>query len=107
MIISIFISCKKDDLSIGLNSHTTLSQVLSKIMVNNLSTNEYVYNDTNQVIEEKSKYDFTIYDYNSNGQLVTAEYYGNDAILSSDPTISGTAINSSVWVTPQKRYRKR
>jgi hypothetical protein len=101
-LIAIFFSCKKEEIGNSGNTGNASSNViplLSKILVNNQSSNEYTYNDSNLISEEKSKYYLTIYDYNDKGQLVTSEYYGNDNVLSSDPQVFQAAINSASWVT--------
>jgi hypothetical protein len=104
LILMIFYSCKKEEISNTGNSGVpgnASGQLLSKVLVDNQSAYEYVYNDSNLVIQEKSKYNFIIHQYNNKGQLVTTQYYGNDNALSSDPQISAAAISNPVWVTPQ------
>jgi YD repeat-containing protein len=102
-LVLMIISCKKEDLSNGLsNGNPTPSYVaiVSKVLTDNLCSSEYVYNDSNLVVQEKTKYDFTTHHYNSKGQLATTDYYGNDDILSSDLQVFQTAINKVDWVTP-------
>jgi hypothetical protein len=95
----LLLSCKKEDLSNGLNPGNTVAPVLSKILVNNQSTYEYIYNDSNLISEEKSTFDFKLNHYNNIGQLVSTEYYGNDDIFSSDAQVSATAVNSVALIT--------
>jgi len=102
LFVSIFLSCKKEDLSTGLssgNSGNTAALIISKVLIDNQCANEYVYNDSNLVTTEKSKFDFTINHYNALGQLASTDFYGNDDILSSDAQVVQAAMNSSVWVT--------
>ena len=73
--------------------------MLSKVLVDNQSATEYLYNDSNQIVQEKCKYDLTLYTYNSKGQLETTVYYGNDNVLSTDAQVYQTALNNTVWVT--------
>jgi YD repeat-containing protein len=73
--------------------------LLSKVLVDKQSTYEYIYNDSNLINQEKSKFNLAIYTYNDKNQLVTADYYANDNVLSSDPTVYQAAVNSTVWVT--------
>ena len=101
LFVTIFVSCKKEDLSKGLNTGNSNFPILSKVLVDNQSSYEYVYNDSNMISEVKSKFDFTINHYNNKGQLVTAEYYGNDNILSSNAEVSATALNSTTLVTSE------
>jgi hypothetical protein len=100
--VAIFFSCKKEDLSTGLNSGINpgvSNPVLSKVMIDNQSAYEYVYNDSNLLTTEKSKFNFNLNHYNSLGQLESTDYYGNDAVLSSDASVFQAAMNSSDWVT--------
>jgi YD repeat-containing protein len=102
LFVAIFLSCKKEDLSTGLssgNSGNTAALIISKVLIDNQCANEYVYNDSNLVTTEKSKFDFTTYHYNALGQLASTDFYGNDDILSSDALVVQAAMNSSVWVT--------
>ena len=102
LFVAIFLSCKKEDLSTGLgsgNSGNTATLIISKVLIDNQCANEYVYNDSNLVTTEKSKFDFTINHYNALGQLASTDFYGNDDILSSDAQVVQAAMNSSDWVT--------
>jgi hypothetical protein len=101
LLVTISFSCKKEEISTVGNNGTTGIPLLSKVLVDNKSTYEYVYNDSNLISEEKSKFDYTVHGYNTKGQLVTTEYYGNDAVLSSDPQVYQTAMSSTTWVTPE------
>jgi hypothetical protein len=104
LFVTIFISCKKEEISTAGNSGVSgniVVPILSKVMIDNQPVYEYAFNDSNLVSQEKSKYDFNIYHYNDKGQIITTEYYGNDDVLSSDQQVSESAINSAVWVTPQ------
>ena len=101
LYVSIFISCKKEQLLDDESYGNSTVLILSKVLLNNQCSNEYLYNDSNLVSEEKSKIDYTMNHYNDKGQLVTSEYYTNDDILSSDAQIFATAINSTDLVTPE------
>jgi YD repeat-containing protein len=54
---------------------------------------EYIYNYSRLVSEEKSRYSFTNYNYNEQNQLVTTDYYINDALLSPDQNLLESALN--------------
>jgi YD repeat-containing protein len=102
LFVTIFFSCKKEDLSNGLNSGKNPSAslpVLSKVLIDNQSAYEYVYNDSSLLTTEKSKFNFNLNHYNTNGQLVSTDYYGNDAVLSSDAQVFQAAMSSTIWVT--------
>jgi hypothetical protein len=103
LFMSIILSCKKEEIGTvgnGGNKPGSYVALLNKVMVDNESAYEFVYNDSNLVIQEKSNFDYTIHHYNSKGQLATTEFYGNDAILSNDTQVSQNAINSNTLVTP-------
>lgn len=98
--VTIFISCKKEDLSNAAGpSGNAFMPVLSKVMIDNQSAYEYIYNDAGLLWEEKSKFDFTMNQYNTAGQLVSSKYYGNDDVLSSDASVSDKAMAATAWVT--------
>jgi|WetSurMetagenome_2_1015567.scaffolds.fasta_scaffold33448_1 hypothetical protein len=102
LCVTIFFSCKKEDLSDGLDSGNKPNgslPVLSKVMIDNQSAYEYLYNDSNLLTTEKSKFDFTLHQYNIRGQIISSDYYGNDAVLSSDAQVVQAAMSSTDWVT--------
>jgi hypothetical protein len=100
-LLTLIFSCKKEEIGNINNGNLTGSNgpLLSKVLVNNQSTFEYIYNDSNLISQEKSKYNLAIYSYNDKNQLVNAGYYANDNILSTDPTVYQAALNSTTWVT--------
>ena len=99
--VTAFLSCNKEELSNTGSSGNTHVPIMSKVLIDNQSVNEYSYTALNLISQEKSKFDFTVYNYNDKGLLVTTEFYGNDDLLSSDPKIIETAMNKKEWVTPE------
>ena len=99
LFVTIFLSCKKEDLSDVGNPVTAKTPLLSKVLENNQSSYEYVYNDSNLITEVKTRFDYTLNHYNSKGQIVTSEYYTNDDILSSDAQVSATAMSAEGLIT--------
>jgi hypothetical protein len=101
LFITIFFSCKKEDLSDGLNSGNKPDAsvpLLSQVLIDNQPTYEYLYNDSSQLIAENSKFNFNMSHYNALGQLVSTDYYGNDAVLSNDAQVLQAALSSTIWV---------
>jgi hypothetical protein len=98
-LFTIFFSCKKEDLSNASGPANSVVPVLSKVLVDNKAAYEYIYNDSGMIWEEKSKFDFTMHQYNTKGQLISSKYYGNDDILSSDATVSEKAMAATTLVT--------
>jgi hypothetical protein len=101
-IVLILISCKKEEIGtskISTGTENSYQAKINKVLVDNQSISEYIYNDSSLVVQEKCKYDYVQYHYNSKGQLATAQYYDNDDILSADPAVAQSAANSNVLVT--------
>jgi hypothetical protein len=102
LFVTIIFSCKKEDLSNGLSSGKNPNAsvpILSKVLVDNQSAYEYVYNDSSLLTTEKSKFNFNLNHYNALGLLVSTDYYGNDAVLSNDAQVFQACISSADWVT--------
>ncbi len=99
LFVTILFSCKKEDLSDVGNPMAVKTQLLSKVLEDNQSSFEYVYNESNLISEVKSRFDYTLNHYNSKGQIVTVEYYTNDDILSTDAQVSATALNGEGLIT--------
>lgn len=95
----VFISCKKEDLSNASGPNNSYVPVLSKVLIDNQSAYEYMYNDSGMIWEEKSKFDFTMHKYNAKGQLISSKFYGNDDVLSTDALVSEKALEATAWVT--------
>jgi hypothetical protein len=102
IVFTIIYSCKKEVIGTSGNSsnaNTGYVAILGKVLVDNQAAYEYVYNDSNLIIQEKSKYDYTMFNYKK-GLLVSTVSYGNDDILSNDIQVFQAAINKPEWVTP-------
>jgi hypothetical protein len=99
LFISFLLSCKKEEMQNVTNPVNVPVPLLSKVIVDNQSKYEYVYNDSNLVSQEKSTFDLKSNHYNNNGQLIRTDYFSNDNIFSSDASVSETAANSAVLVT--------
>jgi hypothetical protein len=99
LFVAIFLSCKKEEPLITVNSKTN-GTLLSKVLIDKQPYYEYSYNIAGLIADEKSKYDFTKHNYNDRNQLVSTDYYSNFDILSSDLLIYQAAISRKEWVTP-------
>jgi len=97
ILVAIFLSCKKEEPTVVVNSGVPL---ISNVTIDKLASNQYSYNNVNLISEEKSKFDYTIHQYNDKNQLLSTDYYGNNDILSSDLLVYQAAINRTEWVTP-------
>lgn len=61
---------------------------------------EYTYNDSDQIVEEKSKWSYTKHNY-QNGKLISSDYYVDKGMFSSTSYISDSAMNRKEWVNPE------
>ena len=100
LFVAILLSCKKEDLTQSIGSPSAhYIPTLSKVLIDNQSSSEFLYNDSNMIWQEKGRLNLTIHHYNSNGQLVKSDFYGNDDVLSNDISVSQTAMTQAAWVT--------
>ena len=60
---------------------------------------EYTYNDSNQIVEEKSKLHYTKHNY-QNGKLISSDYYIDPGMYSSSWSVVDSAMNRKEWVNP-------
>ncbi|HAM10127.1 MAG: hypothetical protein A2X05_11720 [Bacteroidetes bacterium GWE2_41_25] len=91
LFISVAFSCKKDDEM--MIPDMVKVPVIKSVRDAEKPQYEYVYNYSRLISEEKSKYSYTNYNYNEQNQLVTTDYYINEALLSTDQNILEAALN--------------
>ncbi|MBN1925027.1 MAG: hypothetical protein JW798_04260 [Prolixibacteraceae bacterium] len=60
----------------------------------------YTYNEKNQVLEEKTKWHYTKYNY-SWGRLISSDHYLDQRVFSSSSTLADSAFNRTDWVSPE------
>lgn len=90
LLVSAALSCKKDDAMIP---DMVKVPLIKGVRAADQPQFEYIYNYSRLVSEEKSKYSYTNYNYNEQNQLVTTDYYINQALLSPDQKLSESALN--------------
>jgi hypothetical protein len=100
LIMGIFMSCKKVELSDIDNSAKSDVPLLSKILIDNQPYKEFTYANAKLISEEKSNFDYKFYQYSDKNLLIAADFYSNYDILSCDPQVFQTALNRKDWVTP-------
>ena len=61
---------------------------------------EYTYNAAGLIEEEKGKFHYTRYKYNSKNQLTRSDYYIDERIFSSSSYVLDEAMNREEWVDP-------
>jgi hypothetical protein len=99
LFITVFLSCKKDEISDAVNPGNAYIPLLSKVLIDNQPYSEYLYNDAKLIIEERSKFDITIHHYNNKNQIISSDLYANYDILSNDLNVYQSAMDRTEWVT--------
>jgi hypothetical protein len=96
LLIIIFISCKKEELSVTMNTETMM---LKGVYIENEPYYLYTYNDSSLIVEESGKLDYTLHKYNTKNQIESSDYYWNSSILSTDIKTITTTLSQSSFVT--------
>jgi len=94
LLIGFLSACEKEDS--GLLNNTGL---LYQVKFDNMLYYEYTYNDSNQIVEEKSKLHYTKHNY-QNGKLISSDYYIDPGMYSSSWSVVDSAMNRKEWVNP-------
>jgi len=93
-----FISCNKE--KIGIIENVDIPLLTKEIYSDELAF-EYTYNSENLLKEQKSKFSYTSYSYNSDNQLISYDFYEDLRIYSSTWQIAEEAMKRKDWVSPQ------
>lgn len=88
-------SCEKDQHLAGWNSDVPL---LTKVLIDGESSNEYTYTNADLVSEEKSKFFYTRHTYDSKGLVTKSEYYIDPGIFSSSYEVLQQSLKRKEWV---------
>lgn len=97
LLLIVFISaCDKEDPGL-IQSYN--SGLLFQVKFDSELFYEYTYNETNQVVEEKSKLHYTKHNY-LDGKLYSSDYYVDPGMFSSSSYIAQSAWNRKEWVNP-------
>ena len=97
LILIVFLSaCEKEDAGL-INSK--FSGLLYQVKFDNELYYEYTYNDSNQIVEEKSKLHYIRHNY-QNGKLISSDYYIDPGMFSSSSLIVDLAMKRKEWVNP-------
>lgn len=98
MLITVLLSsCDTEDSEL-INSYN--SGLLHQIKYGSELCYEYIYNESDQIVEEKSKYHYTKHNY-QNGRLISSDHYVDAGMFSSSSYIADSAINRKEWVNPE------
>ena len=97
VVLVLLSSCSNDDFS----DEYTNGTLLSEVRVGNEVYYRYTYTEADIILEEKSKFHYSKYQYNSNNQLIISEHYWDESIASSSSNVIQQAIERKDWVTPE------
>jgi YD repeat-containing protein len=96
VLIILFSACDKDDSG---SIYSNNSGLLYQVKFDSEPYYEYVYNASNQIVEEKSKYHYNKHNY-QNGKLISSDHYVDASIFSSSSYVLDSALNRKEWVHP-------
>jgi len=74
--------------------------LLSKVIIDAVLCSEYSYNDANQVIEERSKYEYIQHHYNTQHRIVSSDLYEDLSLASSSSNVIEAAQKRMEWISP-------
>ena len=95
---AILFSCKKDNQLINEKINNPL---ISKVLINGGSYNEYSYNAANLISEEKNNFRFIKHIYNDKNLLAESDFYFDFSLDSSNIQLIKTSTSPINWVNPQ------
>ncbi len=98
-VIFLFLfSCENDPYSeLEFINNGTL---LKEVKIGGEAYSEYTYNETGLVLEEKSKFHYSKYEYNNQNQLIHSDHYWDERIASSSSAELNEAMQRTEWVSP-------
>ncbi|MFO7657090.1 MAG: hypothetical protein R6W78_08485 [Bacteroidales bacterium] len=94
LLMVILSACDKEDSGLIYRNN---SELLYQVKFDSELYYEYKYNDSNQIMEEKSKLHYTKHNY-QNGKLISSDYYIDPGMYSSCKSIVDSAMNRKEWV---------
>jgi len=95
ILIAVFCSCEKNN-----QIENADTELLIKVQSNGELFMEYSYNESNLVIEEKSKFHYTKHTYDKSNYLIESEFYMDPAMYSSSSSVLQEAMNRKEWASP-------
>jgi hypothetical protein len=89
-------ACEKEESGLINNNN---SELLFQVKIDSELFYEYTYNDSYQIVEEKSKLHYTMHNY-ENEKLISSDYYIDPGMYSSLFSEAEAAMNRDEWVNP-------
>ncbi len=74
--------------------------LLKEVKIGGETYYKYTYNDAGLVLEEKSKFHYSKYNYNGRNQLIQSDHYWDERIASSSSYVLEEAMQRTEWVNP-------
>lgn len=99
----ILLSCEKDEQLIIIEN--TDIPLLCKVFFGDEVYMEYIYNNLNLVVEEKSKFHYTKHSYNAKNELMASDIYWDMRVASSNSNVLEEAMNREEWVNPDNTQK--
>jgi hypothetical protein len=97
VVLVLLSSCRNNDFSDEIANGTLLSEV----RVGNEVYYRYTYTEADLILEEKSKFHYSKYQYNNRNQLIQSDHYWDERIASSSSNVIQQATERTDWVTPE------
>jgi hypothetical protein len=96
-VVLVFLSsCNHDDFSDEIFNGTLLTEV----RMGNEVYYRYTYTEANLILEEKSKFHYSKYQYNNRTQLIHSDHYWDERVASSNSVTLENAMQRTEWVNP-------
>ncbi|MBT3386098.1 MAG: hypothetical protein HN778_19090 [Prolixibacteraceae bacterium] len=101
IVVFALFSCEKGSFYEKIGDGTLLKQVIIEGEV----FYEYNYNSADLILEEKNKFHYTKYTYNSKNQMIQSDSYWDERLASSSSYILDEAQKRTEWVSPENTER--
>jgi hypothetical protein len=103
ILTGMFFSCKKENQLII--SKPASKPLLERVISSDQAYLEYSYNAARLIKSEITKYQFTLFNYNSNNQLISTDYYWDVGILNKSLLVLDTVLNRIELANPLKTVK--
>jgi hypothetical protein len=101
IVVFALFSCGKESFYEKIGDGTLLKQIIIEGEV----FYEYNYNSADLILEEKNKFHYTKYTYNSKNQMIQSDSYWDERLVSSNSFVLEEAMNRIEWVSPENTER--
>ncbi len=95
----VLISCEKSEHLLIIENNDI--PLISKVLIGGEVYKDYTYNNANLLLEEKSKFHYSMHAYNDKNQLIASDFYWDMRVASSNSRVLEDAMNREEWVNPE------